>query len=277
MTDPAYQQIAAALRQEIHAGRLGPGSRLPTQQQLAEVHGVGRDTVREAVQLLRAEGLLEDGRPGRPAAVARGISRAQPLHWHIERAFQADRVTLDVWSLHPQGLSNAMAKQADLLRRSERRPSAIHCRVMLPDLNTDFRVPVLVGTPRDPRPRERLRSLIRTYAGHLEDTLHTLAEDQVVPDVDIQIRGVPYLPTEKRYLINDSLVLTGYYHLRQALVTNKPDGTLMRVHELYGDDLLFPTVQNRQDSPMDEALFLQVQRSFTSHWNQMATRLQLGS
>ena len=46
------------LAEEIRNGRLPPGSRLPTEQELMREAGVSRTVVREAVAALRAEGLV---------------------------------------------------------------------------------------------------------------------------------------------------------------------------------------------------------------------------
>jgi DNA-binding FadR family transcriptional regulator len=48
------QRIAA----DIAAGRLLPGSRLPTEQEMMDAMGVSRTVIREAVAALRAEGLV---------------------------------------------------------------------------------------------------------------------------------------------------------------------------------------------------------------------------
>lgn len=58
--DPAYlwEQVAADLRREIRSGELGPGSRLPSEAELAEMYGVARGTVRTAIRALREEGLV---------------------------------------------------------------------------------------------------------------------------------------------------------------------------------------------------------------------------
>lgn len=55
---PPYRQIAGMLRQGIRSGRLAPGARLPSETELIEHFGVARMTVRQAVQELRAEGLV---------------------------------------------------------------------------------------------------------------------------------------------------------------------------------------------------------------------------
>ncbi len=51
-------RLAARLGGQIGAGALRPGDRLPTEQRLAEAHGVSRTVVREAVHQLRSRGLV---------------------------------------------------------------------------------------------------------------------------------------------------------------------------------------------------------------------------
>jgi DNA-binding FadR family transcriptional regulator len=59
---PAPDNLATGLIRrlagEIRAGRLGPGERLPTEQEMMRQAGVSRTVVREAVAALRAEGLV---------------------------------------------------------------------------------------------------------------------------------------------------------------------------------------------------------------------------
>jgi GntR family transcriptional regulator, transcriptional repressor for pyruvate dehydrogenase complex len=52
------QELAQKLSAEIRSGRLEPGSRLPTEQELSAASGVSRTVVREAVAALRADGLV---------------------------------------------------------------------------------------------------------------------------------------------------------------------------------------------------------------------------
>jgi len=52
-------RVAQLLSREIDAGQVNPGSRLPTEQQLAERFGVSRNVVREAIAQLRADGIVE--------------------------------------------------------------------------------------------------------------------------------------------------------------------------------------------------------------------------
>jgi GntR family transcriptional regulator len=61
---PRYVVVAAELRHRIRAGAIPPGSLLPSEPQLIAEFGDSRGTIRDALALLRAEGLLvtEQGR-----------------------------------------------------------------------------------------------------------------------------------------------------------------------------------------------------------------------
>ena len=62
------------IKKEIGSGRLAPGARLPTEQELMTAMGVSRTVVREAVAALRADGLVTT-RQGSGAYVAAELSR----------------------------------------------------------------------------------------------------------------------------------------------------------------------------------------------------------
>jgi GntR family transcriptional regulator len=73
MPDPRYRQIAEDLRQKIESGELGHhGQQLPTELELREEYDASRNTVRDAVKLLTARGLIET-RPGQGTFVAKKI------------------------------------------------------------------------------------------------------------------------------------------------------------------------------------------------------------
>jgi GntR family transcriptional regulator len=57
-TEPAYQTVREALRDEIAAGRYRDGVRLPTESELVARYGVSRQTVRRAFVDLVAEGVV---------------------------------------------------------------------------------------------------------------------------------------------------------------------------------------------------------------------------
>jgi GntR family transcriptional regulator len=56
---PPSRRIANELRRAILSGETPPGSRLPSERALAELHGTARNTARQAIAILQAEGLVE--------------------------------------------------------------------------------------------------------------------------------------------------------------------------------------------------------------------------
>ena len=63
-----FEQVAAAIRTDMAAGRVRPGDKLPSAREVAASLGVNLHTVLRAYQVLRDEGLV-DMRRGRGAVV----------------------------------------------------------------------------------------------------------------------------------------------------------------------------------------------------------------
>lgn len=59
MSQPLYANLARDLQAEIVGGKMPPGSVLPSEHELAATHGVSRQTVRAALNVLEREGLVE--------------------------------------------------------------------------------------------------------------------------------------------------------------------------------------------------------------------------
>ncbi|MGW4030733.1 GntR family transcriptional regulator [Streptomyces sp. NPDC004838] len=59
VAQPEYLRIAADLRRRISSGEFGPGDRLPTLPALCTEYRVSETTIRNALGLLRGEGLIE--------------------------------------------------------------------------------------------------------------------------------------------------------------------------------------------------------------------------
>lgn len=64
-----YLQVALVMRQRISSGRWGQGEQIPTLESLEKEFAVARVTVRQAIEILRAEGLL-DAQQGRGTFVS---------------------------------------------------------------------------------------------------------------------------------------------------------------------------------------------------------------
>lgn len=90
---PPSRQIADELRLAITSGELAPGERLPSARELANKYGVTHVTGNQALNVLKAEGLV-DARPGRGVFVRerqrrRRVTRDRRVH-RDERGYYFD-------------------------------------------------------------------------------------------------------------------------------------------------------------------------------------------
>lgn len=122
---PKYRQIAADLRAAIEAGEYGPGDQLPGENQLRETYTVALMTARQALDVLKNEGLAES-RKGKGVFVRsfrpirrRGIQRLAQESWGSGRSIwdsdAGDRtVTVDQLQVTEQEAPPAVAAVLDL-------------------------------------------------------------------------------------------------------------------------------------------------------------------
>ncbi|MBX2883886.1 MAG: FadR family transcriptional regulator [Granulosicoccus sp.] len=105
-------EIAARLRRDITTGQLEPRERLAPERELAQAHGVARGTVREALNQLSTEGLVEI-RPGSGTYVA--DSAADPTEHIIANARPLELIDAR-FALEPHlcRLAVLHARQSDL-------------------------------------------------------------------------------------------------------------------------------------------------------------------
>lgn len=85
----AVQQVEASLRKYIMSDEIQIGDKLPTEKKLCADFGVGRGTIREAIRLLQAKGLVEL-RPSRGAFVLQKHETSQEdlMDWFHTNEFE---------------------------------------------------------------------------------------------------------------------------------------------------------------------------------------------
>ncbi|MGW5640944.1 winged helix-turn-helix domain-containing protein, partial [Streptomyces sp. NPDC003832] len=66
---PLYWHVATQLLGELRDGTIPPGERLPGERHLARHFGVSRETVRQALEVLRHDGVVATDRRGSHAAL----------------------------------------------------------------------------------------------------------------------------------------------------------------------------------------------------------------
>lgn len=92
-----HRQIAEDIRTRILSGELAFGNRLPSEDALVEAYGAARGSVREALRLLEAEGLVRiiRGRGGGPVVTKPDL---QPAASALATSLQLQRTTFrDLW------------------------------------------------------------------------------------------------------------------------------------------------------------------------------------
>lgn len=82
-----WEAVANDIRQRIERGELAPGDQIPGEFDLADSHGVSRQTVRSALQRLQQEGLITEGK-GR---LGRQVRDRQPLWWNLTQFERGER------------------------------------------------------------------------------------------------------------------------------------------------------------------------------------------
>jgi GntR family transcriptional regulator len=182
--DRPWRQIAADLRRAIETGEYGPGERLPTGAELMERYGVARQTVQNAIEQLRSEGLISSTPGGRvQVRTRRPIQRLARNRLSREEraegrgAFLTDaaaghwRPEVDV-TLHLQAADAAVAHE---LRLTEGAEVFVRERVMRAD-----GVPVQLSTSYLPRDLTRGTAIEQENTGpggiyaRLEEAGHRL-------------------------------------------------------------------------------------------------------
>ena len=129
---PPYLQVASSLRAGILTGRFKPGERLPSGSALASQYGVARMTIQQAVRVLRDEGLITS-RTGSGVFVREHPAQPVGLASQLERAFDAEDVTLDFFGISGEALQEAMREPLDKIRTGRHHPRSIRIRALVPD------------------------------------------------------------------------------------------------------------------------------------------------
>lgn len=279
----SFQNVADVLRERIRTGELKAGERMPTQAQLAEEFGVERATVRQALRIMRDEGLLADesrGSPSRvaePEAVRRGDA-PEPLMvdlgTRLAEAFSAPEVRVDAVCLTPESLMLALGEPLRRIYEGAIRPSTVEVRILLPGRpDMDLAFPSLRGAPQDDQLLHQRWLAQRNAQGQvLRHNLMALRAT-IGCDVNVTFRALPFTPPVKLYLLNGSEALFTYYRVmrREEQIDDEP----LEIYDVLGtNSLLFPFESGR--GQRDGAFVAQSQAWFDGLWDTISSDLTLG-
>lgn len=308
--DFAYQRVADELRKDINREEWGPGDRLPTRARLADRFGVSPATINEALKRLRRDGLIVT-RQGSGTFVRGGTQESGPLGprgtgsaegegegddaddtWAVEsegvtpvmlkpylaEAFEAPEVTLDVFSMTTESLAKRVSDLKDgILEGRIPPPRSIKARLMLPDCDAPgLAIPRRIDGVDEPRVRQRLKAILQSHATMLREALFELRRCSPPPEVEVEVRVVPFAPQMKLYILNRRLALQGFYVPDVGTIQLPPDGEEVGIYDAYGTGAtLFPYRASAYRAEAGRGVVQQCQAFFDSNWKYLATRVDL--
>jgi DNA-binding FadR family transcriptional regulator len=149
-TRSAADQIAAQLREALVSGSLRPGDRLEPEPELALKFGVSRATVREAIKMLRTQGMLRTARGakgGHFVVTPRTHDLAESVGETFGLWFEAGDV-----SVAEVDEARALVEQACVRLAAERRtPEDIHAMRSILDAQSDAQISLAAFLEYDTR------------------------------------------------------------------------------------------------------------------------------
>ena len=279
----AVRRVSDELRVRLSDGAYPLNSFLPSQETLAQEFEVSRDTVQKALRILRTEGWIES-RQGKGSRVVRSqrIQSATPratrsrhpmtLGPLIAEAFERHEVALDIATLTSESLDAHVRVQAERIRAHIISPRKITLRMILPAETLAMPYPRNKSDHDDPRLPQRLQAITRAHTSSLRTVLDQLRTENLVSDIDLQIRHTELTPTFKLYVINHDEVLHGFYEPIPRTVILE-DGTEVEAVDVLGlGATLTHHVRDGHPDSAGSAFVDNATRWFESVWNLLASQ-----
>ena len=175
-------------------------------------------TVQNALRELREEGLIVS-RQGSGVFVRERTERPVGLRPHIERAFEAEHVTIDFAGFSGETLHGVIQEPLDKIRIGLIKPATVTIRLLLPDTSRPMVLPCRADDlTDDPDYRTRMHRLTFRHAHAILDTVQELASLGLIQDADVQIRAHGCPPLFKLYILNDEDVFFGFYPITRHTI-----------------------------------------------------------
>lgn len=171
----AYEMTVERLGAAIKMGLYRPGDQLPTERELAELMGVSRTTLREAIRVLVAQGFLsvKRGRTGGTfVAAALTPPSVRELKQHLEQSGATLSDILDYRLIVEPGVAALAAQRATrpqikaMQTLVDRMPHVVNQFAEHRRLDTEFHLAIAQATQSD-----RLAAIVASIHAELSDLL----------------------------------------------------------------------------------------------------------
>jgi DNA-binding transcriptional regulator YhcF (GntR family) len=267
---PPYVQVANALRAAILTKKFAAGDKLPSRQELAKTYNVAPMTIQNALRELREEGLIVS-RQGSGVFVRERTERPVGLRPHIERAFEAEEVTIDFAGFSGETLHGAMQEPLDKIRVGRLRPKSLAVRILIPDTTAPLAIPCRADDLGDsPEFRARATRIMHRYVGAITDTVNELGSLGLVEQASATVHVHHAAPLFKLYIINAEEAFFGFYPVREHILTLGEEP--QTIYDLMGKDaVLFHHSTNDDDTSTGTQYVDQARTWFDSMWNTVST------
>lgn len=266
---PPYVQIANQLRAGILTKKYAPGEQLPAGSALAKQYGVARQTVANALDVLKSEGLVVS-RQGSGVFVRERTERPVGLRPHVERAFAVQAVTLDFAGFSGETLHGAIQEPLDRIREGRLTPESIAIRILLPDMTLPMSLPSRAeDLADDPAIRERMNRIMLRNVQGISDAVEELAGLGLVRKATADVRVYGGVPLFKLYIINKAEAFFGFYPVvRHTVPIN---GQQVEIFDPMGKDSTLFQSSATDDPDSKESQFVeQAQAWFEGMWSTVA-------
>lgn len=265
---PPYAQITNALRAAILTKKLKPGERLPSQAELTKRYDVSRATVQRALRDLQDEGLIV-ARQGSGAFVRSRTERPMELRPHIEKAFEAESVTIDFAGFSGETLHSAIREPIDKIRSGRLRPQSISVRILVPDTRKQQAIPAPIESGGDgDKPRQRAHKIMVRNTQGIVDAVTELETLGLVESARVAVRVHDTTPAFKLYILNQREAFFGFYPIMPNAVPI--DGQPVKILDVLGLDAVLFSYSHGDDQARHGTQWVeQSQLWFDSMWDNL--------
>ncbi|SDW66767.1 FadR/GntR family transcriptional regulator [Roseicitreum antarcticum] len=220
-------QVSEALRKEIESGTFQPGERLPSEAALTQVHLVSRTVIREAIAILRSDGLVETRKGAGvfaldPAARRRGEPFSELNTGRISEAIELleMRSAFEIRSANLAAVRRSNAQLDAILRNHEVIGDCIAKGEPTREADFQFHFAIAEATQNTRFPQ--FLTLIRDGIMPRAELTQTAGQQKAIPN--------PYLQQEHGAIVG--AIMDGDGAGAEHAMKTHLDGTLRRYREI---------------------------------------------